>query len=294
MLLKQRVQVLGLIIGLLSANSYSLALAATTATSTSSPTTAEASNTNIESDDTYYDTGPTQNASYQQDPYEHFNQHMYAFNDTLDKILLKPVATVYRKVLPAPVTKGVSNFFTNIDTIPTIINDALQGKLFHLCADTTRFIVNSTLGVGGLFNIASYDPALTAHNEDFGLTLAYWGYKSSNYLVLPFFGPSTIRDTIGIPVDYGLFSVYTYLPPRVSYPMLGLYYLNRRAQLLDFDDVIKQAALDPYSFQRNAYLQYRAARIAANEEDNNDTTPQTDNYLAEQAKNLSSANTNIP
>lgn len=199
------------------------------------------------------------------DPYENFNRGTYQFNKTLDKAVMKPVAVFYKKLLPWPVTKGVSNFFCNINQVPTIINDALQGNGYCVARDTTRLIINTTVGLGGLIDVASCRD-LPNHSQDFGLTLAKWGYKCSNYLVLPLLGPSTIRDTIALPVDYYVFSVYPYIFPdfwtRAS--LLGLYFIDERSQLLAFEGVMKEAAVDEYAFQRDAYLQHRASRIAEN------------------------------
>ncbi len=200
----------------------------------------------------------------QQDPYENFNRGTYQFNKNLDRTLIKPVAIFYKKLLPPPVTKGVSNFFCNLSNIPTVVNDALQGCGHYVARDTTRFVINSTVGIGGLFDVACH-VGLPNHSEDFGLTLAKWGYTNSNYLILPILGPSTVRDTIGIPVDYYGFSVYPYISPfwlRAS--LISLDYIDQRSQLLAFEGVMKEASLDEYTFERNAYLQHRAARIAAN------------------------------
>lgn len=219
-------------------------------------------------------------ASDPQDPYETFNRHMYAMNKTLDKAIIKPVAKTYQKVLPKPLTKGITNFFDNLSMLPTVANDLLQANFHGALSDSWRFIFNSSIGIGGLFDVASHI-GLPPHNENFGLTLAKWGYKQSSYLVLPLLGPSTIRDTIGIPVDYYAFSVYPYIQ-RVALrnSLLTLYYVNQRAQLLPFDNVIKQAALDPYVFERNAYLQFRRSQIAKNSRsfsDNESSTPEEPN-----------------
>lgn len=209
----------------------------------------------------------------QTDPYENFNRNVYGFNKTVDKIVLKPAAIFYKKLLPWPVTKGVSNFFNNLNTVPTIINDALQGNGYYTARDTTRLVINSTFGIGGLFDVACYG-GLPNHTEDFGLTLAKWGYHSSNYLVLPFLGPSTIRDTIAIPMDYYVFSPYPYIFPRYwdRVSLLALYYIDLRSQFLPLEGVMKEAAIDQYVFERNMYLQHRAVRIAENNACPGDTT----------------------
>jgi len=196
-----------------------------------------------------------------QDPYQNFNRHMYAFNDGVDKIVIKPLATVYQSITPDFLRTGVTNIYRNIDTIPTIVNDALQADTADLSKDTWRLLINSTIGVAGFWDIASH-MNIPFHQSDFGLTLAKWGYKNSNYLVLPLFGPSTVRDTIGLPVNYGT-SIYPYIDDTTSYSLQGLYIINTRANLLNYDGVLKQA-FDPYVMVRNGYLQRRDNAIKLN------------------------------
>jgi phospholipid-binding lipoprotein MlaA len=186
---------------------------------------------------------------------------MFALNNSLDAAIFKPLATLYQTVLPPFARKGVTHFFSNLDEIPTVANDALQGEGRHMGKDSARFVVNSTLGVGGLFDVAT-DIGLPKHYEDFGLTLAKWGYANSSYLVLPLWGPSTVRDTLGLPVDYYT-SVYPYLDPSISWPLYGLEVVNSRANLLNYNGVYQQA-FDPYVFVRNAYLQRRDRKIESN------------------------------
>lgn len=200
------------------------------------------------------------------DPYEKFNRIMYNFNDLLDRAILKPIATVYEKIMPKPVAKGISHMFYNIDTIPTVINDLLQANFYQATSDAWRLGINSTIGIVGFFDVASH-MGLEPNKEDFGLTLAKWGYKNSNYLVLPFYGPSTPRDTIGMPVDYFLFSIYPHIyPPRSRYEVYGLGVVVRRADLLRYQNVFEQAAVDKYVFLRDAYMQRRAYLIQRNKE----------------------------
>jgi phospholipid-binding lipoprotein MlaA len=197
----------------------------------------------------------------EQDPYQNFNRHMYAFNEGLDKIVIKPLATIYQAITPNFLRTGITNIFKNIDTIPTIFNDVLQADSSDLSKDTWRFLINSTVGVGGFWDVA-YHMNLPFHQEDFGLTLAKWGFKNSNYLVLPFFGPSTVRDTIGLPVDYGT-SIYPYIDDTTSHSIYALSVINTRANLLNYDDVLKQA-FDPYVAVKNGYLQRRNNAINLN------------------------------
>ncbi len=188
------------------------------------------------------------------DPWERMNRSFYQFNDVLDRAIVKPVAKGYTH-LPQPVQTGVHNFFDNLDYPVTIVNDLLQGQLKPFFSDIGRFLFNTTLGLGGLF-----DPATAAgmdkNNRDFGQTLGKWGVPKGPYLVVPIFGPYDLRDGIGsITVDY-------YANPR-SYTKFwvntGLWLtrgVDRRARLLPLDATI-QSAYDPYAFIRNAYLQNR-------------------------------------
>jgi phospholipid-binding lipoprotein MlaA len=195
------------------------------------------------------------------DPYEEFNRGVYQFNKKFDYYLLKTVATIYKTILPNFVIKGIGNFFSNLGQLPTIGNDLLQGEFYQATGDTWRLLINSSAGILGLFDVAS-QIGLPKHSQDFGLTLAKWGYRSSNYLVLPFFGPSTIRDTLGLAIDYNALSVYPHVNPKNDrYALIGANFVNQRANLLNLDDVVQQAALDEYTFIRDIYLQRRANNI---------------------------------
>lgn len=196
-----------------------------------------------------------------EDPYENFNRRIYLFNEIIDKNIVRPVAVVYDKIVPWPVTKGVTNFFANLNEIPTAINDLLQANYYQTTSDVWRFGINSTIGLLGLIDVAS-DMGLPKNDQDFGLTLAKWGYTSSTYVVLPLLGPSTIRDTLSIPVNY-VTNVYTYLDMTTSLSLLGVRGINSRANLLNYDKLLNQA-FDPYVFMRNAYLQKRDNQIGDN------------------------------
>lgn len=199
--------------------------------------------------------------AHPEDPYKPFNQVAFKFNDTVDRIILKPVATVYAKIVPKPLNKGIMNVFNNIDTVPIIINDILQLHVYQTASDIWRLAVNTTLGIGGLFDVATVI-GLPRVPNDFGLTLARWGYINSNYLVIPFFGPTTVRDGIGIPLDIVAFSIYPYLDSAAaSYSLYALGVVQRRAQFLRYQEVFDEAALDKYLFVRNAYLQQRQFQI---------------------------------
>ncbi len=204
-----------------------------------------------------------------QDPYEKFNRVMYRFNEMIDKLILKPIASVYNAVLPNPVIRCFTNFYSNIDNVPTLANDLLQFNLYQAASDAWRLAINSTVGIVGLFDVASAI-GLPPNTEDFGLTLARWGYKNSNYLVLPFFGPNTIRDAIGIPINYKYLTVYPYISPvSMRYWLYGGGVVVRRADLLRFQEVLDQASVDKYVFMRDAYMQHRAYLIQHNEESAN-------------------------
>jgi phospholipid-binding lipoprotein MlaA len=202
-----------------------------------------------------------------------YNRVVYHFNDTLDRMFLKPVATLYNKLLPRPLHRGITNFFSNIDNIPTIVNDVLQIKIYDAFSDSWRLVVNSTIGILGFFDVGSRI-GLKPHHEDFGLTMAHWGYKQSNYFVVPFFGPGTIRDVLGWPVDYFLFSIYPHISnSTVRYGMYAVGVVDRRSNLLQYQDVFEQVAVDRYAFMRNAYLQHRNYQIKENEQPH-DAVPQ--------------------
>ena len=200
------------------------------------------------------------------DPYEKFNRVMFHFNDGVDTVLLKPLALLYNKIMPGVVSKGISNIYYNIDTIPTVINDVLQANFYQATSDTWRLLINSTVGILGFFDVASHI-GLEPNTEDFGLTLARWGYENSNYLVIPFLGPSTVRDGIGWPINYQYMTIYPHIYPiRTRYVIYGIGIISRRADLLHFQDVLNEATLDKYIFMRDAYLQRRAYLIQRNKE----------------------------
>jgi len=211
---------------------------------------------------------------------ESYNRVVFHFNDTLDKAVLKPVATLYNKLIPKPLHKGITNVFSNIDNIPTIVNDLLQFKIYYAANDGWRLAINSTVGILGFFDVASRI-GLKPHHEDFGLTLAHWGYKNSNYFVVPFFGPGTIRDVMGWPVDYFFFSIYPYISnSTVRYSVYGLGVVDRRSNLLQYQDVFEQVAVDRYAFMRDAYLQHRKYQIDENNESSKETEDDSSQSVA--------------
>lgn len=198
------------------------------------------------------------------DPIEPFNRAMFSFNDFLDRLILKPVATVYNQIVPKPLAKGISNMFSNVDLIPTIINDLLQLNIYQAASDSWRFGINSTVGLLGFFDVAC-QIGLEPNSEDLGLTLAHWGYTRSTYIVLPFLGPTTFRDAIAWPVNYQYMTIYPYIQPTsVRYRIFALGLIVKRADLLRFESVMQQAAIDKYVFVRDAYMQRRNYLIERN------------------------------
>ncbi len=190
------------------------------------------------------------------DPIEGFNRAMFAFNEGLDSMIVKPVATGYEAVLPSPVRTGVTNFFGNIADLLIGVNNLLQGKGSEALSDLGRVVINSTIGILGTFDIAS-DIGLEKHNEDFGQTFGRWGVGSGAFVVIPVFGPNTARDTVGLVLDVMADPVAQVSPNADRNVLLVLRAVNARANLLPADKVVEEAALDKYSYVRDAFLQRR-------------------------------------
>ena len=195
-----------------------------------------------------------------QDPLEGFNRSMFTFNDAVDKAALKPAAKAYQSILPSFVQIGIGNFFGNLGDVWTAVNNLLQGKGADGMTDVMRVAVNSTLGLGGVLDIAS-EAGMRKHREDFGQTLATWGVKPGPYVVLPLLGPSTIRDSVALPLDY-TGDPWSYVYP-VRWRNTGsvVRIVDQRAAVLDASNLIEEAALDRYEFVRDAYLQRRESRV---------------------------------
>ncbi|RYX97081.1 MAG: VacJ family lipoprotein [Comamonadaceae bacterium] len=202
-------------------------------------------------------TGPNANP---EDPLEPFNRTVYNFNDGLDRAVLKPVATVYRDATPQLVRTGVTNFFSNLGDLVSLVNNALQGKPVETTDTLFRLTTNTVFGLGGIFDVAS-DLGIEKHKEDFGQTLGVWGLESGPYVVLPLFGPSTVRDTGGLVVDSQFDVVGQTSDVSARNSMQALRLVNLRANLLAAGDLLEQSALDKYSFTRDVYLQRRRAQI---------------------------------
>lgn len=199
------------------------------------------------------------------DPFEPINRVSYKFNSKLDKFVLKPVATAYDTITPKPVKKSVLNVFSNIGEIPTFANDLLQGHPIYATKDLCRFAINSTIGFAGLIDIAS-EINLPKRYNDFGITLGRWGIHHSSYFVIPFIGPSTLRDGIGLLVNLRYLTLWPYIKPvSLRNSLFALDVISLRAALLDAEGIMTEAAIDPYVFIRNAYLQKRTALINQSE-----------------------------
>lgn len=195
------------------------------------------------------------------DPLEPFNRAMFSFNETVDKAVIKPVAKGYKAVTPEPIEMMIGNFFSNLDDILVAINDLLQFKFAAALSDSTRVLINSTFGVLGIADVAS-SMGLEKRNEDFGQTLGRYGVTSGPYLVLPFLGPNSLRDTVGLAVDSKFNNpIYRidHIPTRNQ--TLGVKLTDVRARLLDTEKVLEDAALDKYEFVRDAYLQRRRSLV---------------------------------
>ena len=190
------------------------------------------------------------------DPFERLNRGVYQFNEAVDKTILEPVARAYRAVLPQFVRASISNAFANVNDVRVALNNVLQGKFATAYSDLGRIAINSTLGVLGLFDIAS-EAGIERHEEDFGQTLGWWGIGAGPYIVLPLFGPSSGRDAIGFAADAFTDPLAYVDPSRPQNQLLLTRFVNRRAELLDAKQVLEAAALDPYVFVRDAYLQRR-------------------------------------
>lgn len=190
------------------------------------------------------------------DPLEPLNRAIFGFNEAVDKAVVKPVAKGYETVIPNPFRMMVRNFFSNINDVVIVFNDLLQLKLVQAVADTGRVLVNSTVGLLGLADVAG-PIGLEKHNEDFGQTLGRYGIGSGPYLVLPIIGPSSVRDGIGLAVDRHVDPVFRidHIPTRNE--ALALKFIDTRSRLLDTEKVLEEAALDKYEFLRDAYLQRR-------------------------------------
>jgi phospholipid-binding lipoprotein MlaA len=198
----------------------------------------------------------TVNTPTKGDPLEGFNRTVFTFNDKVDQYALKPVAQGYVKITPQLMRDSVTNFFSNIGDVYVAANNLLQLKIADGVEDIMRIAINTVFGVGGLFDVATL-AKLPKHDNDLGLTLGHYGVPAGPYLVLPLFGPSTVRDAVGSVGAYYVNPLSYVHPDGLSWALYGVNIINTRANLLGASDVLEGAALDKYSFVRNAYLQRR-------------------------------------
>jgi len=204
------------------------------------------------------------------DQFERVNRTVYRLNVAVDKAVVRPVAVEYRKLVPSAVRTGLSNFFINLGTPDVIVNELLQARFQDGVHDTIRLAVNTVFGFG-FFDPAS-QAGLVRHQQDFGLTLAHWGVKPGPYLMLPVFGPSTLRDTVGmVPDEYA--APRHYLKWYDDYSLYLLEYLGIRTDLLDSDSVL-DTTYDPYAFVRNAYLEHREFQAHGDQSKDIDVLPE--------------------
>lgn len=192
------------------------------------------------------------------DPWQFINRPVYVFNKAFDRVVIRPIAVVYRDVLPTPAKTGVRNFFDNLDDINVVVNDVLQLKLRQATGDSCRFLVNSTLGIGGFFDPAS-SMGLLKHYEDFGQTLGYWGVGDGGYLMLPVLGSSTLRDAVGTIPDLALNPLRFVTDHKVRTSLVMLDMVDTRASYFAAESMIRG---DEYIFVRNAYMQRREYLVA--------------------------------
>lgn len=194
------------------------------------------------------------------DPLEAYNRKVHGFNQAIDKAILKPLAKGYKVVTPEPLDHGITNFFNNLADISSAVNNLLQFKLSRAGSDVGRLAMNTTIGIFGLFDVAT-NMGFPSYKEDFGQTFGYWGDDSSPYLVLPFLGPSTVRDALGLGGEI-LVNPLVYLDNDYVYAgATVLDFVDTRADLLGAGEILEEAALDPYLFIRDAYLQRRRHKI---------------------------------
>ena len=211
------------------------------------------------------------------DPWEPFNRSVFEFNEGLDAYVLKPVVAGYRFVLPEFVRDGIYNFFSNYSDIYTALQNLLQGKPDYAFSDLMRVVVNTTFGLGGLIDMAT-PGGLPKHKEDWGQTFGVWGIPSGPYVVLPFFGPSSVRDTFGTAADLESDYLFRLLPEvALRNSLTGLRVVNTRNTYYEAGDLLDGAALDKYSFVRDAYIQRRAYQINEGRDDEEPLMPVYEN-----------------
>ena len=195
------------------------------------------------------------------DPFERVNRQVFSFNDHFDRALVKPAAKGYTTVIPKPVRACFANFFDNLFELTSMVNSTLQGKPKAAGVNASRFLMNSTVGVLGCFDVATH-VGLERNKQYFALTMGHWGIGAGPYLVLPFLGPSSVRDAFGEIPDYFTDPMSYITPVKEYYLAYSVRFVDKRAQLLEATNLVEEAALDPYQFVRDAYLQRTRSRIS--------------------------------
>ena len=198
------------------------------------------------------------------DPLEPYNRGMATFNDNVDSLVLKPVATVYKTITPPMARTGVSNFFSNLGDAWSFVNNALQLHPEGTLNSAVRFTVNTVFGIGGVFDVAS-EMGVDRRRQDFGLTLGRWGVPTGPYVVLPLLGSSTVRDTLALPVDWQGNLLTGVDPVSSRNSLYALRLVNTRANLLRASEVLDTAALDKYTFTRDVFLNLRSQGMNADD-----------------------------
>jgi phospholipid-binding lipoprotein MlaA len=194
------------------------------------------------------------------DPWQGYNRAVFFFNTDFDNAFLKPTAKAYQFVTPDAVDEGVTNFFNNVADATSAVNNALQFKLSRAGNDVGRVLVNTTVGLVGFFDVAS-NLGMANYKEDFGQTLGYWGFEAGPYFVLPILGPSSVRDTFGFAGDIAVDPFFSISKNEIYWGFITLRIIDRRADLLGVGEILDGAAIDPYAFVRDAYLQRRRSQV---------------------------------
>ncbi|EIC22402.1 MlaA family lipoprotein [Thiorhodovibrio frisius] len=190
------------------------------------------------------------------DPWQPYNRAMFKFNTDFDNAFIKPTAEAYQAITPEPVNRSVTNFFGNVADLTSAVNNLLQFKLSRTGSDISRVLVNTTVGVLGLFDVAT-NVGIPSYKEDFGQTLGYWGFANGPYFIMPIIGPSTVRDTFGFAGDVVIDPCFSVNRDEIYWGFIGLRVIDKRAGLLTAGEIFEEAAIDRYSFVRDAYLQKR-------------------------------------
>ena len=211
------------------------------------------------------------------DPFEDINRVTFEFNESLDRIFLKPVATTYSKA-PKPIKKGVTNFFNNLEEVETTVNQVLQGKPMLALNDLTRFVINSTIGLGGFIDVGT-KIGLIRHEEDFDQTLALWGVPSGPYIMLPALGPSSLRDTLSRPFSSFLSVTFHMTESDVNIALKGIDALETRERLLEIESLIYG---DRYDFVKDSYIQYLNYEVKDGVDVEDEFLEEMDDFLIDQ------------